>query len=975
MKYLLATSSSQAGQDAARNKKQFWLNLFTALIIAATVLICFAQTVFQNRPISRVYQLGQRDTLYAKYWSPNREGYDASVYQYFVPNHHFLTGELRRGVLPLWNPLAGCGAPFFADVETAVSWPFRLLMLPLPPLKSWNLLIVANLLIFAIGSFLLSKALRLRRFAVIYASLLAAFCPYLVFQSELIGSSSSMIPLVMASFVKAHESPSIIWKILAGLACALMIVSGHPEPSFFGILCASMLYIYLVLFFESKDSISIPALLKRLAAGFGNIALIGLFAFGFSAFLLLPFFELLTHSDCYKAALSGHRNGVPLASIIINLFHPAYANSSPFLGVLLLPLVLFAFFTGAKQKQEALALACTALSAIAVMSQIGPLDLLMNSRAFSWFVPKYCWPSLLILLCQLSAFGFESLIALVQKHWRKAAIIAVVGSLITVLSLLAIRVFPDLLICERQDEAFEQMKVFTKFWTRDIIFLSIFGIAISASKLAGKAQAATVALTVAVLTVLSLAPITKIASPPSPALKYDSPAPIPFLQNQNARILTMGRHVFCPSSNFCYGINNLVPVNVYHPQRLQRFLIECGITPEGVNQFFDGRLSKLIDLAAVKYIVTPAAIMSQNEALPECLPLKSPDLPQWGEKRDLVLEAGSLILRSKNKEILGKLQFKAKSSRASKLALQLALIDEKNNVLWMSDIENLQNQFKTGTRTSVSQEAAAEYLKVEKDIAVPLTNEANKNLRICLQIFDWQNAAYLKCWVGPGYSEKLELAQCNLISESTSLASLKSAFLAQTSTTDASTRFVLKSETPSHIRVYENSSALAPACLRNKFEPAVDGESALETLKSEKFDPHNSMVLETGDLTKQALVDLDEAIKKEANQKELTFERPDSNTIKIQLNTDAASLLLLQENYYPGWQAKIIHNGQEERLSIMRANYLFQAVKIPAGESTVIFEFKPTSFFYGLLIALIATIASLGTIFYLRNKKNKLESR
>ncbi|MBX9721110.1 MAG: hypothetical protein K2X81_06940, partial [Candidatus Obscuribacterales bacterium] len=477
---------ADSATDALKSKKQLLLNLLTAVLLLVTVAACFNKTVFAGVPISRVYQLGQRDTLFSKYFTPNREGYDASVYQYFVPSHFFLTKQLRQGVIPFWNPLVGCGAPFLADVETAVFWPFRLLLLWLPPLEAWNLLIVANVINFAIGTFLLGKALQLRRFAIIFSSLSCAFCPYLIFQSELIGSSASMIPLVMASFVNAHTRKTLLSRFLAGMACAVMILSGHPEPSFFGIACASLLYICLELF--STDSPDKTP--KRLLISLLNISIIGIVAFSFCAFMLLPFLELLKHSDCYKLGLTGHRPGVPLNSILINLIHPAYGNSSPYLGILCVPLALTAIFFGLQKDKIVRALTLSILISIAAMSQLGPLDLLMNSKAFSWFVPKYCWPSLLVMLSVLTGCGFQSLASEVIKNWRKTSACTIICALLTIVSLAALRVSPGLLDCIRQDEAFEQMQIFSKFFTRDIILLAVFCVAVVLSRFLGKAQAA-----------------------------------------------------------------------------------------------------------------------------------------------------------------------------------------------------------------------------------------------------------------------------------------------------------------------------------------------------------------------------------------------------------------------------------------------------------------------------------------------------
>ena len=938
----------QLTTDINGRRKQLLLNLISAALITVVVLAAFYKTVFQASPISRVYQLGQRDTLFMKYFNEHREGYDASVYQYFVPSHTFLTEQLRHGVIPFWNPLVGCGAPFLADVETAVFWPWRLLLLSLDPLRSWNLLIVANVLNFALGTFLLAKALRLKRFAVIFAALSCAFCPYLIFQSELIGSSASMIPLVMASFVFAQSSRKLLHKILAGMACAVMIISGHPEPSFFGIACASALYILLAAFARDAKA----SLLVRTARGMLDIATIGIFAFAFSAVLLLPLFELLRNSDCYKLGLTGHRDGVPLNSILINLIHPAYGNSSPYLGLLCIPLSLSAVYYGIRHDRTVQTLTACSLVFTAVMSQLGPLDWLMNSKAFSWFVPKYCWPALLVMMSLLSACGLQYLIAGVQKDWRAAAKCMTAACLLTILSLTALHLAPSLLIAIRQDEAFDHLSIINKFWIRDMIMLTVFPLLICLSKFFSKAQAAIVVAAVTLCTVLSLMPLVKLASPDGRTFKYDLVEPIPFLQKQDARIVSMGRHVFCPSSNFCYGIDNFVPVNVYHPHRFQSFLCAAGVTPEGVNQFFDGRLKPPANLAAVKYVVTPQPVLGSTERLAAPEPLSGNKTISWGEQNELKLQGADLSLFPENRELLGSLRFTVPAARAKELGVQAILQDDKNNVLWLGDIDRLLYQF-----SKVSDDRKV--ISIDKDLFVPLPATPSAT-SLVLQIYDYKLSKY----IGSEASKKdpkLALAKCDL-----DKLAVSSDLIAQVQPSKALRQFKLCRETKSHVRVYENTLAEPLAYIRHSYELAKTEDDSYNKIQSNAFTPATEVLIEAaGKPIENELSSISPASGVPENLKESEAARADRasckrdncNKITIEVDTTAPSLLVLCETHYPGWKAYLRQGSKISELTIMRANYLFQAVAVPAGHSTVVFEFEPSGLKIGLALLALGFIA------------------
>ena len=56
--------------------------------------------------------------------------------------------------------------------------------------------------------------------------------------------------------------------------------------------------------------------------------------------------------------------------------------------------------------------------------------------------------------------------------------------------------------------------------------------------------------------------------------------------------------------------------------------------------------------------------------------------------------------------------------------------------------------------------------------------------------------------------------------------------------------------------------------------------------------------------------------------------------------------------YYPGWQAFI----DGEKTQIFQANYLFQAIQVPAGSHEVVFKFRPLSFFIGAIVSLLTLL-------------------
>ena len=74
------------------------------------------------------------------------------------------------------------------------------------------------------------------------------------------------------------------------------------------------------------------------------------------------------------------------------------------------------------------------------------------------------------------------------------------------------------------------------------------------------------------------------------------------------------------------------------------------------------------------------------------------------------------------------------------------------------------------------------------------------------------------------------------------------------------------------------------------------------------------------------------------------------NRVKVQTAAQSAQLLVLSDTFYPGWKAFV--DGRET--PIYRANYTFRAVLVPAGEHTVLFDYRPFSFYVGLWTSLVS---------------------
>lgn len=113
------------------------------------------------------------------------------------------------------------------------------------------------------------------------------------------------------------------------------------------------------------------------------------------------------------------------------------------------------------------------------------------------------------------------------------------------------------------------------------------------------------------------------------------------------------------------------------------------------------------------------------------------------------------------------------------------------------------------------------------------------------------------------------------------------------------------------------------------------GDAALAAITSPTFDPDAEAILEHAPSTsKFPVLALD----------------PNRFSAAVALERDG--YVILSDTYYPGWRASVDGNPQP----ILRADYNFRAVAVPAGTHTVIFEYAPFSVTLGLIITALALI-------------------
>ncbi|MDH4137679.1 MAG: YfhO family protein, partial [Anaerolineae bacterium] len=145
------------------------------------------------------------------------------------------------------------------------------------------------------------------------------------------------------------------------------------------------------------------------------------------------------------------------------------------------------------------------------------------------------------------------------------------------------------------------------------------------------------------------------------------------------------------------------------------------------------------------------------------------------------------------------------------------------------------------------------------------------------------------------------------------------------------------------VKIYQNLDVLPRAFLVHRARVIEDDEAAVAAMRDESFRPNEEAILAEAPPGWVASVSPQATL----NPDQVTMVSYEPERVIIEADLASGGYLILTDTYYPGWWARV--DGKES--SIIRANLLFRAISLSAGQHRVEFYYEPTSLRTGVAIS------------------------
>ncbi|MFH1825507.1 MAG: YfhO family protein [Candidatus Firestonebacteria bacterium] len=362
----------------------------------------------------------------------------------FYPWQVFANESINSGCIPLWNPYVSHGAPFLANLQSAVFNPLKLIFYILPYSYALKFFILMNIFLAGLFSFYLAKDLKLSNYASFLTGLIFMLNGYLLTRVEFFSvfSASIWIPLIFLFIKRLFESYKMKYFFLASIFMSLPIFAGSAQIYFYNFIFLLAYILWFSIAFKKN-------IIKNILI-FGGLFI---FSICLSMVQILPFVEYVFNSNRGSGLsfeTAAHWSLLP--SHLINFIFPYffgdpstsnYLGGSQFwvisfyIGFLPFVLAIYAIFSVFKKERFVLFLVLTFLFfLILAFGKYTPVYYLLYKYVFPFKLIRY--PATLMyinvfILSILAGYGFKNIEKKIKESFRNILIVLFIFSALALL--------------------------------------------------------------------------------------------------------------------------------------------------------------------------------------------------------------------------------------------------------------------------------------------------------------------------------------------------------------------------------------------------------------------------------------------------------------------------------------------------------------------------------------------------------------
>ena len=154
-------------------------------------------------------------------------GTDSAVLE--EPIFEFIKNNLKKGILPLWNPHQACGYPLVGMIQVGIFYPLHLILYLLPSLYSFDLLILARLFLAGFFTYCFLRSIGVKNTGALCGGIAFMLSgPMLLLQYWTANVDILLPVLLIATELLIRNTRSVNIAFL-GLVIFFSVLGGHPE--------------------------------------------------------------------------------------------------------------------------------------------------------------------------------------------------------------------------------------------------------------------------------------------------------------------------------------------------------------------------------------------------------------------------------------------------------------------------------------------------------------------------------------------------------------------------------------------------------------------------------------------------------------------------------------------------------------------------------------------------------------------------